>query len=106
MTENVLEIAPKNSTEGPPMFIMGGLTKIVEVGDDVIMSVIDPRLSANSSLEWHLRYGDATVVRYLAAEIVSDYDSLCNSKISTAEAISRLRALRKARKNLEARHGR
>jgi len=60
----------------------------VEVGEGA-------RMLVPTNLEWHLRYGDAEKVKYIAASVIECYDYLirhCTQK----EAMRRLRLLRKA----------
>jgi hypothetical protein len=47
-----------------------------------------------TDVEWHLRYGDAARVRFVAAEVVACYDYLIR-ECTQKEALRRLKLLRK-----------
>jgi hypothetical protein len=53
------------------------------------------RMLLPTDLEWHLRYGDATGVRFISAEVVACYNYLIRD-CTQREAMRRLRLLRKA----------
>jgi hypothetical protein len=53
------------------------------------------RMLLPEDTEWHLRYGDAERIRFVAAEIISCYSYLIR-ECTAREATRRLRLLRKA----------
>lgn len=74
------------------------MTGEVYIGDGAYMSIVNPW--HDSGIEWQLRYGAADTVRYCAASLISSYDYLLSSHITTKEAIQRLRIMRAARRQL------
>lgn len=70
------------------------MIKIVKVHPEASMSIPTPH--ENGSIEWHMRYGDTNKNRFLAANLIADYDYLLCDDITTKEAVRRLRILRKA----------
>lgn len=75
-----------------------GMTAQVHLGESAYSTIIDP--SSDGGVGWMLRYGEATVVRYVAASAIASYDYLLSGGITMAEATRRLRILRKARAQL------
>jgi len=74
------------------------LTLEVDCGDGAFMSIVDPRSFEDGGVEWVLRYGNPTKVRYIAAGLVESYDYLLSGEITQKEAERRLRLLRQARR--------
>lgn len=75
-----------------------GVTAEVDCGDGAWMSIVNPY--HEDSIEWQLRYGSATYVRYVAASLVSSYDYLISDNINMEEATRRLRLMRAKRREL------
>lgn len=75
-----------------------GVTAQVECGDGAVMSIVNP--FHDYSIEWQLRYGNAVIVRYCAASLLSSYDYLLSDEISMKEATRRLRLMRTKRREL------
>jgi hypothetical protein len=71
-------------------------TLVVDVGDGAKMFVPAPDLKDEGALEWQLRYGNPTAVRFQAASIVSSTEYLISKQISMREATRRLRLMRAA----------
>jgi hypothetical protein len=59
------------------------------------------RMLLPTDLEWHLRYGNADSVRFVAAEVVACYDYLTRD-CTAREAMRRLRLLRQVRRAMQA----
>lgn len=74
-----------------------GMTLEVDVGGGAAMRIVDPRSLEDGGLEWGLRYGAAGDLRYTAASVIESYDYLLSSAINEAEALRRLRELRRVR---------
>lgn len=79
-----------------------GMTAEVAMGDGAYMSIINPQSFDNGGPEWIMRYGNPIGIRFNVASLLSSYDYLLCGEISTAEAIRRLRMMRKARAELNA----
>jgi len=63
---------------------------VVHVAPNAAMSI------PAGELQWQVRYGNVTKVRYVAASCLASYAHLIGADISTKEAIRRLRLLRAA----------
>lgn len=74
-----------------------GMTLQVVVGDDVAHTIVDPRSFEDGGLAWTLTYGDPSSVAHVAAGAIESFDYLLCGRITTTEAIRRLRILRKTR---------
>lgn len=68
------------------------LCRDVDVGDGAIMSC------PAGELEWQLRYGNSTWVRFITASVVASYAYLLSEEINFKEAARRLRLLRRAQR--------
>lgn len=77
-----------------------GLTAEVQLGDGAVATIINPQSFAEGGPEWVMRYGDPMGIRYAVASLLESYDGLLSGGITTADAIARLRVMRKARKHL------
>lgn len=75
-----------------------GCTAHVDCGDGAVMNMVNPY--SDDSVEWGLRYGNAVRMRYVAASVIASYDYLLSDRITTKEAIRRLRLLRGKRVEL------
>lgn len=71
-----------------------GTVAQVDCGGGAAMSICDP--TADTSLEWMMRYGNPEAVRFTVASILSSYDYLIRSCHSTKEAQRRVALLRRA----------
>lgn len=74
-----------------------GMTLYVPVGDGAQMTIADPRSFREGGLAWIMRYGEMVTVRHAAASTLDSYDYLLSDAIGIAEAIRRLREMRRVR---------
>lgn len=81
-----------------------GLITRVQVDDGAVMSMLDPRSYQDSTIIWHLTWGNVEGVRHAAASIIECYDYLLSGHLSQAEAIRRLKILRANHKACRAPH--
>lgn len=77
-----------------------GLTAKVQLGDGAVATIINPQSFAEGGPEWIMRYGDPVGIRYAVASLLESYGGLLSDEITTADAIARLRIMRKARMDL------
>lgn len=90
---------------------MGDIRKLVaevEIGDGAWMTIPDPRAIEDGGLEWCLRYtcGDLpNNVQFQAASLVESISYLLGDEITSHEAVSRLRKMRRAHAALRAETG-
>lgn len=88
----------KRSLHGHPA---DGSVAHLSTGGGAHMTLINPW--ADNHLEWVARYGNVEAVRYSIAGVLASYGYLLSDRITTAEAIRRLRMLRKATASLRGR---
>lgn len=74
-----------------------GLTANVNIGDGAVMSIINPQSFAEGGPAWRMIYGDPIGIRFAVASLLDSYDYLLSANITSAEAIARLRVMRRAR---------
>jgi hypothetical protein len=77
------------------------LTKRVDCGDEVLVTIIDPNSFKDGGVEWIMRYANTErllEVRFIVAILLGSYDFLLSDCITQKEAIRRLKLMRKARK--------
>lgn len=90
------DLRPRTKSLNPHSF--DGMSQHVECGDGAVMDIIDPRSFESGGPEWVMRYGNPDSIRYGVAMLLASYDYLLSGEITTAEAIRRLRLMRRARR--------
>ena len=76
----------------------------VDLGDGAVSSIPDPAAEDDGSLAWIMRYSATGPYGHLAAEVIECFDYLLSGEeLRDAEAVARLRQLRRARARAVAR---